>query len=144
MAVFGQSIFGLRILAAVMGALAIPALYLLARSLSNEAIAILSAAILAVMSVDIHFSRIAVNNASSPFLACIAFWLVHRAVITKRSFWFAAAGLIAGLAVYSFVGTRLVAILTGLYLIDALLPENSQDRMAQDSGSDCWRTAVCR
>lgn len=125
MAIFGKSIFGLRILAATVGALSIPALYLLARSLLNAPIAVLSAVFLAVMSVHIHFSRIAVNNASSPFLACVVFWLIQRAVKTRQSYWFAAAGLMSGLTLYSFVGSRLVAILAGVYLIYASVADKA-------------------
>ncbi len=117
MALFGQTILGLRLFAAVVGALTIPCVYLLARDLFNRPTAFLAAALLAVMAPHIHFSRIAVNNIENPFFACLVFWLVYRAVETRRGYVFGAAGLAAGLALYTFVGSRLVLILAGGYLV---------------------------
>ncbi len=121
MALFGQSIFGLRILAAVVGALTIPCFYLLLRSMFNRPIALLGATLLATMSTHIHFSRIAVNNVDNPFLACLVFWLVYRAIKTHATQWYGAAGMAAGLAMYTFVGSRLVLILASFILLIACM-----------------------
>jgi Dolichyl-phosphate-mannose-protein mannosyltransferase len=117
MLIFGQNVFGLRILAVIVGALTVPVSYLLARSMFNKPVALMSATLLAVMSVHIHFSRIAVNNVENPFFACLVFWLIYRAVETRQVYWFAAAGLASGAAMYTFVGSRLVLILAGVYLV---------------------------
>jgi hypothetical protein len=53
------------------------------------------------------------------FFACLVFWLVYRAIQTRRLEWFAATGLTSGLAIYTFVGSRLVAILAGVILLYA-------------------------
>lgn len=128
MAAWGQTIFGLRIFAALVGALTIPLLYLLVRSMFERPMAVLSAGLLAVMSTHIHFSRLAVNNIENPFLACLVFGLIYRALETRQVYWFAAAGLASGLAIYSFAGSRLVAILAGVYLIYALSSDKSMWR----------------
>jgi hypothetical protein len=128
MALFGQNIFGLRIFAALVGGLTIPLLYLLLRAMFNRPVAFLGAALLAAMSPHIHFSRIAVNNIENPLFACLVFWLVYRAVETRRVAWFGAAGLTAGLAMYTFVGSRLVLILAGFFLLLAWLGNRS-----------CWK-----
>ncbi len=119
MAVWGQSVLALRLLAALIGTLTIPALYWLARRMFDLPTALLSAALLAAMSVHIHFSRIAVNNVMNAFFACVVFGLIYQAVTTRRATWFAAAGIMSGLTLYTFVGSRLVAILAGAFLLYA-------------------------
>lgn len=120
LAVVGPNIFGLRIVAVLVGTLTIPTLYLLARSLFNEPIvAWFSALLLAAMSPHIHFSRIAVNNIAAPFFACLVFWLLSRALETRKMYWFAMAGIAAGASIYSYAGTRFVLIIAGIYLLYA-------------------------
>jgi len=53
----GQTPFALRLLPAIAGTLAIPALYLLARHLFGQRVAIFAAILLAVAHAHIHFSR---------------------------------------------------------------------------------------
>lgn len=120
-AIFGSTIFSIRIISVIIGTLNLPFIYLLARSMFNGHLAILSAILLAVLNLHIHFSRIAVNNIGNALAVTVVVWLAFRAVETQQSFWFAAAGIAGGLSMYSYAGTRFSAIIAGIYLLVAFL-----------------------
>lgn len=122
-ALFGKNLFGLRIAAAAVGALTVPAVYILARTMFNRSVAVVSAVVLAATSAHVHFSRLAVSNVENPLLACVVFWLVYRAVETRRVYYFAAGGVAGGFALYSFAGSRLVPLLAITYLLYAFLTD---------------------
>ena len=67
---FGQTPFALRLLPAIGGTLAIPALYVLARELFGRRVALMAAILLAVSHAHIHFSRtVAVTYIQSTLFA---------------------------------------------------------------------------
>ncbi len=115
--IFGDSIFGIRILAVIFGTLTIPTSYLMARAMFNKPIALLTATALAVMALHIHFSRQVLNNVEAPLFAALSFGIIYRAVQTRKLYWFAAGGIVAGLSVYSYAGSRLVLLLAGAWLL---------------------------
>ena len=126
MALFGQNIFALRLVVAVIGTLTIPVVYVFVRSMFDRNMALTSAVLLSTMSVDIHFSRIAQSFIEPSFYAALLFWLAYKGVESRRMYWFGAAGLAGGLAVYSYAGTRFVPMVAGLYLAYAFITDRSQ------------------
>ena len=70
--VFGDSVVGLRMISALLGAATIPALYVFARRPFGARVALSAAALLALYHVHIHFSRIGLNNVADPLFALLA------------------------------------------------------------------------
>lgn len=125
MRLFGQDLLGLRLSVVLVGSLTVPALYLLARAMFDRTVATVAAFLLAVMALHVHFSRIAVNNVDTTFFGCVVLFLVYRALETRKTGWFVAAGLASGLAVYSFAGTRLAPILAAAILLLSFATDRS-------------------
>jgi 4-amino-4-deoxy-L-arabinose transferase-like glycosyltransferase len=117
--VLGPSVGSFRLLGAILGTLAVPATYLLARLLTGRHLAVVAALFLAAVPLHLHYSRLALVNAwdSFTFPAVLAalWWGMRR---DQRETWpFALAGLVAGLGQYPYVGSRLVVIIVVLWLV---------------------------
>jgi dolichyl-phosphate-mannose-protein mannosyltransferase len=125
---FGNTIAGLRMLSALLGALAIPALYILVRPLYGRTAAILSAILLTFYHFHIQFSRIGLNNIADPLMmlgTLAAFFHGYR----KRSLLsFALAGVLLGLAQYFYFGTRLILIVIFVLLVYLAIKERHRLR----------------
>lgn len=92
LSLLGVSPFSLRLLPAIGGTLAIPAIYLLARQITGHRIALIAACLLAISHTHIHFSRtVAVAYIQGTWLIPLElyFWLSG---LTRRSSWRAAVG----------------------------------------------------
>jgi hypothetical protein len=84
---FGQTSFALRLLPAIGGTLAIPALYLLARQIAGHRIALISSCLLAISHTHLHFSRTAaVGYIQGTWLAPLELYLLLSG-LEKRSPW---------------------------------------------------------
>jgi hypothetical protein len=123
---FGDNIAGLRTLSALIGALAIPALYVFARPLYGRTVAILSAVFLAFYHVHIHYSRIGLNNIVDPLMTLLtlaAFFYGYR----RRSLvGFGLAGVLMGLAQYFYYGTRLILVILFVLVVFLVIKERRQ------------------
>ncbi len=106
--VLGISAFSVRILGALQGTLAVVALYLLAREAFGRPVAFFSAFLLAALPWHVHFSRLGVMNVGDSFYSVTALWLTYRALRRGRYIDYLPAGLITGLSLYTYVGSRLV------------------------------------
>lgn len=122
--IFGDTVFGLRLLTALLGVATIPALYALARLLYGRVIALGAAALLAVYHFHIHFSRLGVNNIVDPLLALVAFTTFRRGYQTRSKLDFALTGVTLGVAQHFYMGARL----TPLVLLAVLLHQLLLDR----------------
>lgn len=109
--IFGDGILGVRWSSVLIGTFSALFVYLFARQLFNPTIALMAAAFLATFPYNVHFSRIGVQNIVDGFLSSFVFWLLARAMKTDDPRYYYTAGAIAGLALYTYVGTRLVLIL---------------------------------
>lgn len=88
----GVDPFGLRLLPAIGGTLAIPSVYLFARQVGGRRVALIAAVLLATMHTHMHFSRIAsVAYIQGTLLGPLELWLLLSG-LQKRSTWRAAAG----------------------------------------------------
>jgi 4-amino-4-deoxy-L-arabinose transferase-like glycosyltransferase len=104
----GISAFAVRIGGALQGTLAVISLYLLAREAFGRPVAFFSACLLAALPWHVHFSRLGVMNVGDSFYAATVLWLTYRALRKGRYIDYLPAGLMTGLALYTYVGTRLV------------------------------------
>ncbi len=104
----GRTLESLRLVSAVLGALNIPALYLLARTLFDRTTALMAALLLASFPPHLHFSRIALNNIADPLFGTLALAFLARGLKTGRRMDYAVAGAALGLTQYFYEGGRLL------------------------------------
>ncbi len=105
--VFGRELFALRIVSGIIGALTVPALYLLARELFNKQTALVAAVLLAAFPPHVHYSRIGINGVSDPLFGTLALAFLARGLRTHRRLDFALSGAALGLTQYFYEGGRL-------------------------------------
>ncbi len=118
--IFGASPLAIRILPAISGILAIPALYLFARQVASKRIAIISAFLLAVSHAHVHFSRIgSVGYIHGTWLVPLELFLL-LAGLEKRKIWMtAAAGVL--LAIHFSVYLTAQVILGMIFVFTLIL-----------------------
>lgn len=107
----GNNLTALRLVSVMTGVLAVIGLYLLAREAFGREVAILAALGLVGLAWHIHFSRLAVHNIVDSLASAAVLWLTYRALRRGQVTDYLWAGLITGLAVYTYVGSRLVFLL---------------------------------
>jgi 4-amino-4-deoxy-L-arabinose transferase-like glycosyltransferase len=112
----GDNILAVRITSVLAGTLAVLFVYLAGRELFNPAIGLMAAAFLATLPYNLHFSRIGVQNVVDGLMSSCVFWLLARAMKTDDPRYYYSAGAIAGLTIYTYIGTRLVLILAVVVL----------------------------
>ena len=116
MRLFGETVAGLRMLSALLGAASVLTTFLLARELWGRRIAWLAAILLTFGHYHIHYSRLAVNNIADALFVTLALWYLVRGLRSRRPYHFALAGAVMGLGWYGYFGARLLGIIVALYL----------------------------
>ncbi|MFN8419548.1 MAG: glycosyltransferase family 39 protein [Anaerolineae bacterium] len=124
MLIGGTTMAGARLISALIGALAIPGLYLAARLLFNRRIAFLGALILLCLSVHLHFSRLAFNVIVDATTAIWSLALLILALRTDHPVNFALAGSILGLSQFGYSSSRLIPVLLLLFVLLLWLSNN--------------------
>lgn len=123
--IFGKTITAIRLASALVGFFAVLFVYLAARELFNPTIGLMAAAFLATLPYNVHFSRIGVQNVVDSFMSSLLFWLLARAMKTDDPRCYYTAGAVAGLTIYTYVGTRLVLILSVVTLFFFVVRQRS-------------------
>ncbi len=138
--VFGRNFVGLRAVSVVLGALTVPALYLLARTLFDRPAALAAGVLLAALPPHIHFSRLGINNIADPLFGTLALACLARGMQRGRRGDYALGGALLGLTQYFYEGGRLLfPLLVAAWVIAALLiarrpPEEQAAPVSQE-----WR-----
>ncbi|MBV7338422.1 glycosyltransferase family 39 protein [Chloroflexi bacterium TSY] len=109
---FGQTVAALRVPSAIIGTLTILPVYLMARLLFSQRIAIIATVLLATYHFHIHMSRLAVNNVTDPFFGTLIFSALIIGLRTKRREFLGLAGVLIGLSLHFYTGARLFIPLT--------------------------------
>lgn len=117
LSVFGNNVFGLRALSALIGTAAIPLLFLFARPLFGRGVAFGAAILLAVFHFHIHFSRLGVNNIVDPLLALSAFIAFFTGIRRSSSFALGWTGAICGVAQHFYMGSRLTPVVIAMLVL---------------------------
>jgi 4-amino-4-deoxy-L-arabinose transferase-like glycosyltransferase len=104
----GRNLAGLRLVSAILGALTVPALYLLARTLFDRTTALVAAILLATFPPHLHFSRLGLNNIADPFFGTLALACLARGLRSKRRVDYALAGAMLGMTQYFYEAGRVV------------------------------------
>jgi hypothetical protein len=118
--VFGHSAFALRLLPAVGGTLAIPAVYLLSRRLFGRRPALLAAALLAFSHTHLHFSRtVAVGYIQDTLLMPLALYGLISGIENRNRLRAALGGLVLGVHFSIYLGAQVSAAFILVYLLVA-------------------------
>ncbi|HTX92723.1 MAG TPA: glycosyltransferase family 39 protein [Anaerolineales bacterium] len=119
---FGSTPFALRLLAAIGGTLAIPAIYLLARQIGGKRIALISTSLLAFSHTHLNFSRTAaVGYIQDTWLIPLEFFLLLTG-IQKRSSWRTAlAAILLAIHFSIYLTAQSVVVLVLIFMVIAFL-----------------------
>ena len=116
-AIFGVSIWSIKIVAAIVGILTVLGLYLLTREIFNKNVALISSFFLAVSFWHINFSRIGFRAILLPFILVFAFYFLFRGFRTQKLYNFIISGFFFGLGFYTYIPYRFIILLLPLILI---------------------------
>jgi len=103
----GRNLGAVRLPSAVCGALTVPALYVLARTLFGRTTALAAALILAGFPPHLHYSRLALNNIADPLFGTWALAFIARGLRHNHRLDYALGGVMLGLTQYFYEGGRL-------------------------------------
>ena len=109
--ILGENILAVRLTSVLAGTLSVLFVYLIARLLFNPSIALMAAAFLATLPYNVHFSRIGVNNVIDGLISSLLFWLIAKALQKDDARYYYSAGIVGGLCIYTYAGTRLALII---------------------------------
>ena len=119
-AVLGRSPGAIRIVAALLGTLTIPATYLMAKAMFNRRIGLLAAAITGLTLWHVNLSRIGFRTVAMPLLVALALWQLWLGLKSGNKRHFLAGGLAYGLTSYTYLAARFIIVALaafGLYLV---------------------------
>jgi len=116
----GRSPQALRVVAALLGTLTIPATYLLVRELLGAREALLSAVVTAGTFWHLNLSRVAFRAVSLPLLLALCLWLYGRAVRRKSWLDYLLCGALLGLSLYSYLPARFTPVTLALLTLREL------------------------
>jgi 4-amino-4-deoxy-L-arabinose transferase-like glycosyltransferase len=117
---FGPSAWALRLGAALAGSLTTIPVFLLGRSWFGLRVGLLAAWLWAITLWPVHLSRIGLRALLLVPLLAMVFWLGTRAYRSEQGRWWLLAGLVYGLAFYTYLAVRLTPLI-GLGLAFYLL-----------------------
>ena len=119
-AALGRSPGAIRIVAALLGTLTIPATYLMAKAMFNRRIGLLAAAITGLTLWHVNLSRIGFRAVAMPLLVALALWQLWLGLKDGSKRHFLAGGVLYGLTFYTYLAARftiLALAVFGLYLV---------------------------
>lgn len=121
--IFGISVWSIKIVAALAGALTVFGLYLLSRELFSKYsercsrnIALLASLFLATSFWHANFSRIGFRAILLPLVSVFAFYFLFRGFRTKKLLSLILSGLFFGLGFYTYTSYRMIVLLSPLLL----------------------------
>jgi 4-amino-4-deoxy-L-arabinose transferase-like glycosyltransferase len=113
--IFGVNVFGIRMISAVGGTIGIPLFYLLLRQMFGRPIAIIGAVYLMGYHLHVAYSRIGMENIGDPLLMTVTFFFAWRATREGKTSDFVLTGLVMGLGLYLYQGSRVVPLIVAAY-----------------------------
>ena len=114
--ILGKSFVALRLVPAIAGILTVLAVYAVARRSFGAAAGLVAAALMAVSSWAIHFSRFAIPVGVWPLLGLLTAGAVVEALRTGSLAWWACAGALAAAGVYVYDGHNVFLAILALFL----------------------------
>src|SRR5512139_451006 len=129
----GRSVYAVRLPAAIIGTLLIPAAYFMARELFGRRVGLLTAAITTITLWPIHLSLIGFRAGMLPLFIALSIGLGVRAYRSGRALHWIIAGIVYGLSFYTYLASRFTPLALGLMLIVVLLARRDRS---------LWRNAI--
>ena len=114
---FGHTVFGVRVLSAVVGALTVVATYVAGSLLWDGKVGLTAAVILAGSHLHLHYSRLGMSNIWDPLWVLLALGLVIAAARRGTRPWWLAAGLAVGLNAYFYTASHLLPLMLAAVLV---------------------------
>ncbi len=114
---FGATTAALRLSSAFISGGSVLLLYLLAKRFWGRGVAFMAALYFAVYHYAIHFGRLGLNNIWDTFWALGSLYALTRGLQERHPGWMALGGLFTGMAIYFYLGARLVPVLAGVYIL---------------------------
>lgn len=112
---FGANWLSLKLVSLLPAILTIPAVYLLGRLLFGPSAGLFAMLFMAVSRWHLSMSRWGWNETAPPLFQVLAFYFLVRGLRDRRALDYTLSGLIAGLAVYTYLSSRLAAATLLLY-----------------------------
>ena len=106
----GRSPGAIRIVAAVLGTLTVPATYLLARAMFGRRVGALSAVLIAGLVWPLNLSRIGLRAVALPLFLALALWQFWRGLKTGKGWHYVASGILYGLTFYTYTAARFTVL----------------------------------
>ncbi len=116
-AIFGKSVFAIRIVSVLAGVLTVAATYVVSRRRYGTVSALGAAAVLTLMVWHLHFSRIAFAVIWWPLVTVVAVALIDRAISSGEIRLWVAAGAATSFGVYVYNSHWIAGFAIGLYLL---------------------------
>ncbi len=115
--VLGRSPLAVRLPAALISLLTVPATYLMARALFNRRVGVLAAAVLAVMLWPVHLAHVGFRVGLLPLFLALTVWQAARGTRTGRSQHWIAAGILYGLCFYTYLAARFTLLIIAAFVV---------------------------
>jgi len=117
MLVTGPGLYGLRLSSVILGVAGIVLLYAFAREYVNRRVAFLAAALLAVSTIDIQFSRMGIHYIHAPFVVLLTLWALARSLRTGGVVSAVVVGVGLSLSLQVYFSARIVLLIVPCFLI---------------------------
>jgi hypothetical protein len=117
----GVGLATVRFPAALFGAATVLPFYGLVRGVWGRVAAIAGASVMAFSAVNVHYSRMALSNITTPFFWTVCFFFLMRGLRSRTPADWALAGLAAGVSEHFYYGTRLLPFILAGFVIYLLV-----------------------
>jgi len=124
----GIGLATVRLPAALFGAATVLPFYGLVRGVWGRIAAIAGASIMAFSASNVHYSRMALNNITTPFFWTVCFFFLIRGLRSRRPTDWTLAGLAAGVSEHFYYGTRLLPFILIAFVVYLLVVHWSEAR----------------
>ena len=124
----GIGLATVRLPAALFGAATVLPFYGLVRGVWGRITAIAGASIMAFSAANVHYSRMALNNITTPFFWTVCFFFLLRGIRYRRPTDWTLGGLAAGLSEHFYYGTRLLPFILVMFVVYLLVVHWSKAR----------------
>ncbi|MCL4459829.1 MAG: glycosyltransferase family 39 protein [Chloroflexi bacterium] len=105
---FGPTAAAIRLAAAILGILTVPATYLMVRALFGRRVAVLTAIFLSISYWHVSLSRLGLRTVALPLLGALALYFLWQALGSNRVWCWIMAGVSLGLSLYTYAPARLL------------------------------------
>jgi 4-amino-4-deoxy-L-arabinose transferase-like glycosyltransferase len=117
----GIGLATVRLPAALFGAATVLPFYGLVRGVWGRVAAIAGASVMAFSAVNVHYSRMALSNITTPFFWTVCFFFLMRGLRSRKPADWTLAGLAAGIGEHFYYGTRLLPFLLLSFVVYLLV-----------------------